>query len=134
MDRQASELGYRWQAVARQVKNGQDHWSGLWLSADGRTVLMVLGGRPHKKATQRSILATRMSDGRYIETTDVPALRDLTGMYDVGFLLRADLFELQRFHETRLAAAAAEAIPLEPGKVIRACAAAASRRVFRLPK
>lgn len=43
MDRQAAALGYRWQAVAKQVKNEIDQWSSLWLSPDGYTALLPTG-------------------------------------------------------------------------------------------
>ncbi|MEY4385642.1 MAG: hypothetical protein RLY20_925 [Verrucomicrobiota bacterium] len=86
----------------------------LFLSADGMILASVSGTSTIGAKLNKTILRTRLADGRVIESADQAVLRDVTRVIQNGVLLNAGIEELMRFHCERIRNAGAAVVPFQP--------------------
>jgi hypothetical protein len=79
----------------------------LWLTPDGVVLVAIeaAGG------VRKTVLRTRLADGRIMESSDNPGLSDVSGTIDRAVLINAGLSELMDFHRQRIATAGSPPSP-----------------------
>ncbi|TAL00410.1 MAG: hypothetical protein EPO07_09705 [Verrucomicrobia bacterium] len=74
----------------------------LFLSEDARVLVSVVSGSTAGAKLKKTVLRTRLANGKILETTDNPGVSDVTGVIDRQVLLNAGVEELLRTHQERI--------------------------------
>jgi hypothetical protein len=103
-------LGFLFVGTFQQSRNSKVYraFFSLWMSADGGTLVRVVGGKTLSVGIRRTILTNDLADGGIIESSDEFISPDLSGLFDRRILVRAHFEELLGFHQERLASLGVE--------------------------
>jgi len=83
----------------------------LYFSSDHQVLASIVGGSSAIGKTKKTVLRTRLADGRILESTDSPINRDVTGGIKCAVLLNAGIEELLNFHRQRINSAGSSPVP-----------------------
>jgi len=101
----------------------------LWVDDDARTLAVIGGGTIARTPFRRTMLLSRLDDGRVLYTVDEFEGKDLSGLYDAKVLMNADLVELWSAHQQRLAGSGTAARRLDPRNALAELDAVESERL-----
>jgi len=103
MNDQVRRLGFVDPVQIRHVKCGTYNVQGsAWFSPDRTILAFIVGGKIARLRLRRTLLYTRLPDGRLLTTTDELETAELTGLYEREVLANADLVELFHRHRARI--------------------------------
>lgn len=74
----------------------------MWISEDGLVIAAIVGGAFARIPFKKTVLRSRLGDGRVIESSDNPGIDDITQGIERAVLLNAGFAELMDFHRARL--------------------------------
>jgi len=83
----------------------------LYLTEDCRVLAAVVSGSTAGAKLKKTILRTRLANGKVLESTDNPGGGDVTGVIDRQVLLNAGIEELLRTHQERIQKANCPVLP-----------------------
>lgn len=121
MNEAAGQLGYGSAEVVGQARNSSTYRCtlALWLSPDKRALLCIFGGKLAGVNYKRTILFSKLENGRVLQTIDEAGGDDLSGTRDIDLLLNASLPELHELHQRRLATAHVPAIEFRSSNLLQ---------------
>ena len=85
--------------------------ASAWVTPDRTTIMNVVGGSFAGMPLKKTVLRSRLADGRVLESTDNPYVGDPTGLIEMAVLLNAGVPELLEFHRQRLLQSTSPAVP-----------------------
>lgn len=105
MNEAAGRLGFNFAGLFVQNRTSRVYLARLtlWVSADGQTLLRIVGGKTAGMQVRRTTLTSFVEPCRLLETTDEFGMADLSGFTDRKLVLNAHLDELLARHQQRLA-------------------------------
>lgn len=74
----------------------------MWVTQDDLVIAAIISGCFAGAKSKKTVLRSRLSNGRLIESSDEPGLDDISQTVDRGVLLNAGLEELLGFHVKRI--------------------------------
>lgn len=83
----------------------------LYFTPDRQVLASIVAGSSAIGRTKKTVLRTRLTNGRILESTDSPINRDVTGVIQCAVLLNAGIEELLGFHLLRVQSAGTPSIP-----------------------
>jgi hypothetical protein len=90
----------------------------LYLTEDCWVLAAVVSGSTAGAKLKKTILRTRLANGKILESTDNPGGGDVTGVIDRAVLLNAGIEELMRFHEQRIQTSHSQPMPFNADAVL----------------
>jgi hypothetical protein len=120
MNDAARQLGYQPGEVVGQARNSRAYRCCLafWLSADQKSLLCIGGGKLAVVDYKRTLVLSKLENGRILVTTDECGMEDFSGTRDLELLLNAHLPELHALHQRRLLAASSPAAAFAPTNLL----------------
>ncbi len=108
MNSAAKRLGFASAGVFAQKRTSKLYQArvALWVSPDGRILLLVGGGKTARVRIRRSTLISVIEPDQIIQTQDDFGMADLSGLTSRRVVLNADLDELLAAHLERLSSSA----------------------------
>lgn len=90
----------------------------FFFSADHVTLVSILAASTAGAKLKKTVLRTRLENGRILESTDNPMTRDVTRVIENRVLLNAGIEELMSFHLQRIHHAGSRPVPFSPGAAL----------------
>ena len=121
MNDAARDLGYQSGEVVGQDRNSSTYRCcfAFWLSPDQQSLLCIGGGKLARIDYKRTLLLSRLANGRILQTTDAFGTEDLSGTREIEVLMNAHLPELQAFHQQRLMGVTASFLPFRSTSLLQ---------------
>jgi len=83
----------------------------IWVSPDRIIAAVIVGGSFLSMPLKKTVLTTRLSDGRVLISSDLAGAKDPAGIIQHSLLLNASISELLNFHRQRIAQSGAAPLP-----------------------
>lgn len=90
----------------------------FFFTPDHLTLISIVAASTTGAKLKKTVLRTRLDNGRIIESTDNPITRDVTRVIECRVLLNAGLEELLNFHQQRLRHAGSVPVPFNPNAAL----------------
>lgn len=90
----------------------------FFFTPDHLTLVSIVAASTAGAKLKKTVLRTRLDDGRIIESTDNPITRDVTRVIECRVLLNAGLEELMNFHHQRLRYSGSVPVPFNPNAAL----------------
>ena len=89
----------------------------MFITEDRMVIVAVISGGFAGAKLKKTVLRSRLQDGRALESSDNPGLGDLSGVMERAVLLNAGVHELLLFHRHRIEASGSSAAPFNVNNV-----------------
>lgn len=88
--------------VTRKDTSAVKGLQSLFVSPDGLVLAAIIAGSAAVGKIKKTVLRSKLADGRILESSDTTGLRDLSGVTEQLILLNAGMDELVGFHQRRI--------------------------------
>jgi len=90
----------------------------MWVTRDRSVICAIIGGSIVGAKLKKTVLRSRLENGRVIESADDPGLTDISKRVERAVFLNAGLEELMQFHLQRIANSGSAPVPFKGESVI----------------
>jgi len=120
MNDAAPHLGYERGEVVGQARDSRAYRCCLafWLSPEQKSFLCIAGGKLAMVDHKRTLILSKLDNGRVLVTTDECGMEDFSGTRDLELLLNANLSELHALHQQRLSSASVSPSTFAPTNLL----------------
>ena len=111
----AARLGFRHEGdyATKKQSSVVKGLESIWTNPERTVIVSIIGGAFSGMKTRRTILRSRLQDGRILESADESGLVDLGKTVDRAILLNASLQELMAFHLQRVIRSGSFLVPFD---------------------
>jgi len=91
----------------------------MFISRDRQVIVAIVSGSTAGAKLKKTVLRTKMVNGRILESTDNPGMKDLSGVVDHAMLYNAGIAELVDFHTQRIQRTGMTPVAFKPNSVLQ---------------